>query len=86
MLSIDSATAFSSAQDYSWFGARRSISEALERLDEAGIALVALSADAGWQAEGMRALQGAIEDISARVGAQAHPLRQRLWELELAHG
>ncbi|GAB3597646.1 hypothetical protein [Microbacterium tumbae] len=84
MHSIDSAQAFTAPQDFCWYGAYRSVLDAIGALEEAGTALLSLSADTGWHADGMRSLKEAVDAIGVCCGTEATGLRSRLWELEAA--
>ncbi|MFB7249404.1 hypothetical protein [Microbacterium sp. NPDC056234] len=64
--------------------ARRFVNDAIEALEEAGVALAPLITDTQWQANGVRKLHGTIDGFREQCAGAESSLRMRLWELEAA--
>ncbi|MFK4762303.1 hypothetical protein ACI3KS_15340 [Microbacterium sp. ZW T5_45] len=66
------------------FHAQQALAGAIDSLDAAGAALVSLTADTQWSADGVRALNQKLGDAQSAAGAEAALLRTRSWELDQA--
>lgn len=84
MYSTEIANDWAPEQIWGWHAARRFINDAIEALEDAGVALVPLIADTDWQAKGVRKLHETIESVTAECASAESSLRVRLWELEAA--
>ena len=82
MYSTEIAGDWAPDQIWGWYAARRFVNDAIEALEQAGVALAPLVADTDWQAKGVRKLHETIESMSAEGAAGESSLRMRLWELE----
>jgi len=84
MYSTEIANDWAPEQIWGWHAARRFVNEAIEALEDAGVALVPLVADTDWQAKGVRKLHETIASLTAECASAESALRVRLWELEAA--
>lgn len=84
MYSTEIANDGAPEQLWGWHAARRFVNDAMEALEDAGVALVPLVSDTEWHADGVRKLHEAIEGFREQCAAAESSLRMRLWELESA--
>lgn len=84
MYEIDIAQTWTPHQEFCWYAARRCVSDAIAALEEVGAALLSLTEDTRWQADGVRALNATMTTFSDGSAVGASALRTRIWELEVA--
>lgn len=84
MHSFTIAESGTSADAWACLQAAAAVDEAIAALDAAGAALVGLTVDTEWQADGVRALHDRLVALQASAGAEVGRLSSRSWELDRA--
>lgn len=84
MHSFTIAESGTSADAWACLQAAAAVDEAIAALDAAGAALVGLTVDTEWQADGVRALHDRLVALQTSAGAEVGRLSSRSWELDRA--
>ena len=84
MHSFTIAESGTSADAWACLQAAAAVDEAIAALDAAGSALVGLTIDTEWQADGVRALHDKLVAFQTGAGSEVGRLSTRAWELDRA--
>lgn len=82
MHSFTIADSGTSADAWACLQAAAAVDEAIAALDAAGAALVGLTVDTEWQADGVRALHDRLVELQTSAGVEVGRLSSRAWELD----
>lgn len=84
MHSFTIAETGTSADAWACLQAASAVDEAVTALNSVGAALVGLTVDTEWQADGVRALHERLVAFQSAAGAEVGRLSSRAWELDRA--
>lgn len=78
------AASGTSVDTWACLQAAQSVNDAIASLDAAGAALIGLTTDTEWSADGVRALNMKLESFQTRASTETGRLQTRVHEIERA--